>query len=92
MEHCLNRGKMYGELILIQSQAQLQRSLMKFQSGWSLRMKSLRELNSDASVAVFAPPIDDTANSISSPVREVPSPVPFGSLSVLLLADVGPCL
>ena len=57
-------------------------------AGW--RMKSVSELSSDGSVG--APLTEDTANSISSPVREVLSPCSFRSFRVLLLDDVGHCL
>ena len=53
-------------------------------------MNFVRELNSDSSVGEVAPCLDETANSISSPVRDVPSPCT--SLRVLLLPEVGYCL
>ena len=49
-----------------------------------------RDVSSDSSVGDVAPRFDDMANSISSPVLEVPSPC--GSFNVLLLAEVGHCL
>ena len=55
-------------------------------------MKSVSELSSDGSVGELAPLTDDTANSISSPVREVPSPGSFASFRVWLLDDAGHCL
>ena len=53
-------------------------------------MNFVRELNSDSSVGEVAPCLEETANSISSPVRDVPSPCT--SLRVLLLPEVGYCL